>query len=207
MLAWGRRATIINKATELIDLMDGAPYDFILNHTEQDRAKFLKFKHRTFQTDDTIYFLHFLQNYYKKNVSLESAFVVESNENRVEAGITNFHNLFTGDELMLRRTGKHVSTPARNTACKRLNMFLRWMVRSDEQQVDFGIWKRLSMADLMIPLDVHVSRVARQLGLLTRPQDDWKSVVELTENLRLLDKEDPVRYDYALFSIGVNNGQ
>ena len=207
MLAWGRRATIINKATELIDLMDGAPYDFILNHTEQDRTKFLKFKHRTFQTDDTIYFLHFLQNYYKKNESLESAFVVENIENRVEAGITNFHNLFTGDELMLRRTGKHVSTPARNTACKRLNMFLRWMVRSDEQQVDFGIWKRLSMADLMIPLDVHVSRVARQLGLLTRPQDDWKSVVELTENLRLLDKEDPVRYDYALFSIGVNNGQ
>jgi uncharacterized protein (TIGR02757 family) len=207
MLAWGRRATIINKATELIDLMDGAPYDFILNHTEQDRAKFLKFKHRTFQTDDTIYFLHFLQNYYKKNESLESAFVVENIENRVEAGITNFHNLFTGDELMLRRTGKHVSTPARNTACKRLNMFLRWMVRSDEQQVDFGIWKRLSMADLMIPLDVHVSRVARQLGLLTRPQDDWKSVVELTENLRLLDKDDPVRYDYALFSIGVNNGQ
>jgi len=207
MLAWGRRATIINKATELIDLMDGAPYDFILNHIEQDRAKFLKFKHRTFQTDDTIYFLHFLQNYYKKNESLESAFVVENIENRVEAGITNFHNLFTGDELMLRRTGKHVSTPARNTACKRLNMFLRWMVRSDEQQVDFGIWKRLSMADLMIPLDVHVSRVARQLGLLTRPQDDWKSVVELTENLRLLDKEDPVRYDYALFSIGVNNGQ
>ena len=207
MLAWGRRATIINKATELIDLMDGAPYDFILNHTEQDRAKFLKFKHRTFQTDDTIYFLHFLQNYYKKNESLESAFVVENIENRVEAGITNFHNLFTGDELMLRRTGKHVSTPARNTACKRLNMFLRWMVRSDEQPVDFGIWKRLSMADLMIPLDVHVSRVARQLGLLTRPQDDWKSVVELTENLRLLDKDDPVRYDYALFSIGVNNGQ
>ena len=207
MLAWGRRATIINKATELIDLMDGAPYDFILNHTEQDRAKFLKFKHRTFQTDDTIYFLHFLQNYYKKNESLESAFVVENIENRVEAGITNFHNLFTGDELMLRRTGKHVSTPARNTACKRLNMFLRWMVRSDEQQVDFGLWKRLSMADLMIPLDVHVSRVARQLGLLTRPQDDWKSVVELTENLRLLDKDDPVRYDYALFSIGVNNGQ
>ena len=207
MLAWGRRATIINKATELIDLMDGAPYDFILNHTEQDRAKFLKFKHRTFQTDDTIYFLHFLQNYYKKNESLESAFVVENIENRVEAGITNFHNLFTGDELMLRRTGKHVSTPARNTACKRLNMFLRWMVRSDEQQVDFGLWKQISMADLMIPLDVHVSRVARQLGLLTRPQDDWKSVVELTENLRLLDKEDPVRYDYALFSIGVNNGQ
>jgi len=207
MLAWGRRATIINKATELIDLMDGAPYDFILNHTEQDRTKFLKFKHRTFQTDDTIYFLHFLQNYYKKNESLESAFVVENNENRVEAGITNFHNLFTGDELMLRRTAKHVSTPARNTACKRLNMFLRWMVRSDEQQVDFGLWKQISMADLMIPLDVHVGRVARQLGILTRPQDDWKSVVELTENLRLLDKEDPVRYDYALFSIGVNNGQ
>jgi uncharacterized protein (TIGR02757 family) len=204
MLAWGRRATIINKATELIDFMDGSPYDFILNHTEQDRVKFLKFKHRTFQTDDTIYFLHFFQNYYKKNESLESAFVLEKNENRVEAGITNFHNLFTGDELMMRRTAKHVSTPARNTACKRLNMFLRWMVRSDEQQVDFGLWKQISMADLMIPLDVHVGRVARQLGLLTRQQDDWKSVVELTENLRLLDKDDPVRYDYALFSIGVN---
>nr|WP_287494542.1 DUF2400 family protein [Candidatus Brachybacter algidus] len=134
-------------------------------------------------------------------------FVLEKNENRVEAGITNFHNLFTGDELMMRRTAKHVSTPARNTACKRLNMFLRWMVRSDEQQVDFGLWKQISMADLMIPLDVHVGRVARQLGLLTRQQDDWKSVVELTENLGLLDKDDPVRYDYTLFSIRVNNGQ
>lgn len=207
MLSWGRRATIINKATELIDLMDGSPYDFILNHTEKDREKFLKFKHRTFLTDDTIYFLHFLQKFYRDHNSLEEAFISDNTENRVEAGITNFHKLFTGDELMLKRTAKHVSTPSKNTACKRLNMFLRWMVRDDDQQVDFGLWKKISMADLMIPLDVHVGRVARQLGLLTRPQDDWKSVVELTENLRLLDANDPVRYDYALFSIGVNNGQ
>lgn len=204
MLAWGRRATIINKASELIDLMEGEPYRFIVDHSERDRKKFLKFKHRTFNTDDTIYFLHFLQKFYRENESLESAFISDAGPNNIEAGISNFHRLFTGDELMLRRTGKHVSTPARNTACKRLNMFLRWMVRKDDQKVDFGLWNRISMADLMIPLDVHVGRVARHLGLLTRHQDDWKSVVELTENLRLLDAEDPVRYDYALFSIGVN---
>ena len=204
MLAWGRRVTIINKAGELIDLMGGEPYRFIMEHSAQDRKSFLQFKHRTFNADDTIYFLHFLQKYYRENESLESAFMSEPVPNKIEAGISNFHRLFTGDELMLRRTGKHVSTPARNTACKRLNMFLRWMVRKDDQNVDFGLWSRISMSDLMIPLDVHVGRVARQLGLLTRVQDDWKSVVELTENLRLLDAEDPVRYDYALFSIGVN---
>ncbi len=204
MLSWGRRTTIINKANELIALMEGEPYRFIMDHTDLDRKNFLHFKHRTFNPDDTIYFLHFLQKFYRNNDSLESAFITQEGSNKVEAGISKFHRLFTDDELMLRRTGKHVSTPVRNTACKRLNMFLRWMVRKDDQNVDFGLWTNISMADLMIPLDVHVGRVARHLGLLTRPQDDWKAVVELTENLRLMDSDDPVRYDYALFSIGVN---
>lgn len=203
MLAWGRRATIISKAQELVDRMDGRPYDFILNHGEEERRSFLSFRHRTFQADDTIYFLHFLQKTYRQFDSLEDAFLPNGENKGVEAGLINFYELFTGDDLMPGRTRKHVSTPSRNTACKRLNMFLRWMVRKDEAGVDFGIWNRMAMKDLMIPLDVHVGKVARRLGLLTRPQDDWKSVIELTGKLRAMNPEDPVGYDYALFSLGV----
>jgi len=203
MLAWGRRATIISKAQELFDRMDGRPYDFILNHSEEERKGFLSFKHRTFQADDTLYFLHFLQKIYRQFDSLEEAFLINGENRGIEAGLINFYNLFTGDDLMPGRTKKHVSTPSRNTACKRLNMFLRWMVRKDEAGVDFGIWSRLAMKDLMIPLDVHVGKVARRLGLLARPQDDWRSVLELTGRLQSMNPADPVSYDYALFSLGV----
>ena len=205
MLAWGQRKTIINKANELIQLMDGAPYDFILNHEEKDRASFLNFKHRTFQAIDTLYFLEFFQNFYKKNDSLESAFsnhLTPKSEN-VETALKGFHEQFFSLPDAPHRTRKHVSTPIRNSACKRLNMFLRWMVRKDKKGVDFGIWKNIKPAQLLMPLDVHVDRVARRLELLERKQTDWKSVIELTNNLKMFDAKDPVKYDFALFGVGV----
>lgn len=205
MLAWGQRKTIINKANELIDLMDGVPYDFIKNHSEKDRKRFLDFKHRTFQATDTLYFLEFLQNYYQKNNSLEQAFSNHLTENDEHVGnaLKNFHEQFFALPDAPQRTRKHVSTPARKSSCKRLNMFLRWMVRNDDCGVDFGIWKNIRPAQLLMPLDVHVERVGRQLGLLERKQRDWRSVLELTENLRQFDAEDPVKYDFALFGMGV----
>ncbi|HFB99252.1 MAG TPA: TIGR02757 family protein [Phaeodactylibacter sp.] len=205
MLAWGKRATIIKKANELVELMDGAPYDFILNHEEKDRRAFLPFKHRTFQPTDTLYFLAFFQDFYKKNQTLEDAFAkhISPNSENIEAAFKGFHNQFFSLPDAPQRTRKHVSTPARNSACKRLNMFLRWMVRQDDKGVDFGLWKKIKPAQLLIPLDVHVDRVARQFGLLQRKQTDWKSVIELTNNLKQLDANDPVKYDFALFGIGV----
>ncbi|MEN0047642.1 MAG: TIGR02757 family protein [Bacteroidota bacterium] len=205
MLAWGQRKTIINKANELITLMDNAPYDFVLNHEEKDREKLLSFKHRTFQATDTLYFLEFLQWFYRKNDSLEKAFLPDPKQAcpSVEAALIHFHELFFSLPNAPQRTRKHIATPARKSSCKRLNMFLRWMVRKDERGVDFGLWKRISSSQLLMPLDVHVDRVARRLGLLKRKQTDWLSVLELTENLRAFDANDPVKYDFALFSIGV----
>ncbi|MFK7774175.1 MAG: TIGR02757 family protein [Saprospiraceae bacterium] len=205
MLAWGQRKTIINKANELIQLMDGAPYDFILNHEEKDRKPFLDFKHRTFQAIDTLYFLEFFQDFYQKNESLESAFsnhLTPKSEN-IEAALKGFHEQFFSLPDAPHRTRKHVSTPIRNSACKRLNMFLRWMVRKDKKGVDFGIWKKIKPSQLLMPLDVHVDRVARRLNLLQRKQTDWKSVIELTNNLKQFDPKDPVKYDFALFGVGV----
>ena len=205
MLAWGQRKTIINKGKLLIDLMDGAPHDFIVNHSEEERKPFLDFKHRTFQAIDTLYFLAFFQDFYQKNDSLENAFsnhLNTKNEN-VQAALEGFHEQFFSLPDAPHRTRKHVSTPIRNSACKRLNMFLRWMVRKDKKGVDFGIWKNIKPSQLLMPLDVHVDRVARRLGLLERKQTDWKSVIELTNNLKQLDAKDPVKYDFALFGVGV----
>ncbi|KAA3621273.1 MAG: TIGR02757 family protein [Bacteroidetes bacterium] len=205
MLAWGKRSIIINKSRELFDLMDGAPHDFILNHEEKDRQRFENFKHRTFQYTDTLYFLEFLQNFYREQESLENAFsrFLKPDDEHVGPALTGFHELFFSLPVAPQRTRKHVSTPARNSACKRLNMFLRWMVRQDEVGVDFGLWKQISPAQLLIPLDVHVDRVARKLGLLQRKQTDWTALMELMQVLRSFDPEDPGKYDYALFGIGV----
>jgi len=205
MLAWGQRVTIINKAHELIQLMDGAPHDFILNHKEKDRKAFLSFKHRTFQATDTLYFLEFFQNFYKKNKSLETAFAnhMSPEDKNIEAALKGFHEQFFALPDAPHRTRKHVSTPIRKSSCKRLNMFLRWMVRQDDKGVDFGLWKKIKPSQLLMPLDVHVDRVARRLGLLERKQTDWKSVIELTNNLQEFDKNDPVKYDFALFGAGV----
>jgi uncharacterized protein (TIGR02757 family) len=203
VLAWGQRVTIINKTRELLALMDDAPHDFVLNHREHDLKKFINFKHRTFNSTDTLYFIEFLSAFYKKNISLESAFLSTKNNNGIEGSLIHFHNQFFDLENSPNRTRKHIATPERKSACKRLNMYLRWMVRKDNNGVDFGIWKNISAANLIVPFDLHVERVARKLRLINRKQTDWLTAVELTENLRKLDAQDPVKYDFALFGLGI----
>ena len=205
MLAWGQRVTIINKSMELIELMDGRPHHFILNHTEEQRERFAQFKHRTFNFTDTLYFLDFFQRYYRRHDSLEDAFIKNMNDKdeNVKNGLIGFHDDFFNHENAPHRTRKHVATPARKSRCKRLNMFLRWMVRQDTCGVDFGIWKKIRPDQLLMPLDVHVERVARRFDLIERKQNDFQTVVELTNTLKQYDSKDPVKYDFALFSIGV----
>lgn len=206
MLAWGQRKTIINKSNALIELMDGAPYDFIRNHVEKDRKRFLDFKHRTFQATDTLYFLEFLQQHYRHSDSLETAFSrhLSVNDQTIEKALIGFHDYFFSLPDAPQRTRKHVATPKRKSTCKRLNMFLRWMVRKDDAGVDFGIWSTISPSQLLLPLDVHVDRVARSFGLIKRKQTDWLSVLELSEYCRSLDPEDPAKYDFALFGLSVD---
>lgn len=205
VLSWGQRKTIIAKAEQLMALMDHAPHDFIINHLEKDRERFLPFVHRTFQPTDTLYFLEFFQWYYKTHQSLEEAFTQSLPQGAQDVGpaLDGFHKLFFSLRNAPPRTKKHLPTPKSGSTCKRLNMFLRWMVRKDDMGVDFGIWNNIKASQLLIPLDVHVERVARSLGLLSRKQRDWKAVLELTNNLRKFDSDDPVIFDYALFGLGV----
>jgi len=202
-LAWGQRGTIINKCNELIRLMDGAPYDFIMNHEEPDLKKLLRFKHRTFNDTDTLYFISFFRYHYENHDSLEDAFVPNSSISGVEASLNHFRKYFFSLPDHPQRTMKHVSSPSQKSTCKRLNMFLRWMVRKDDCGVDFGIWNKLKPADLIMPCDLHVDRVARKLKLITRKQTDWQTAVELTERLKEFDLNDPVKYDFALFGLGI----
>ena len=205
ILAWGQRKTIIQKCRELMERMDMAPYDFILQHREQDLRRLLGFKHRTFNDTDLLYLVYFLHHHYTSSGSLQSAFTgtaaapLQNQRQRLE----HFHDTVFALPEAPSRTRKHLSTPARHSACKRLNMYLRWMVRKDQAKVDFGLWDEISMAGLICPCDVHVERVARKLGLITRKQKDWTMAVELTDNLSLFDPLDPVKYDFALFGLGI----
>jgi uncharacterized protein (TIGR02757 family) len=205
--AWGQRKTIINKSLELLSLMDNAPYDFVTNHSEEDLKPLVAFKHRTFNDVDCLYFVDFLHFLYSEYNSMEDAFLrgdlEDGNGNIMEKRLIAFHNYFFSRPDFPLRTMKHVATPARNSACKRINMFLRWMVRKDNGGVDFGIWKRISSADLICPLDLHVDKIARRIGLINRKQSDWKTAVALTEKLSGFDPLDPVKYDFALFGMGV----
>lgn len=205
ILAWGQRKTIINKCSELMALMDNAPYQFITGHSETDLKRFLHFKHRTFNTTDTLYFIAFLRHYYLQHNTLETAFAqfLSPKDDNCRKALSGFYNLFFSLENAPKRTQKHISTPDKKSACKRINMFLRWMVRSDAQGVDFGIWKQIKPAQLLIPLDVHVERIARRLHLIERKQSDWHTVLELTDRLKTFDPNDPIKYDFALFGIGV----
>jgi uncharacterized protein (TIGR02757 family) len=204
ILSWGQRPVIISKATELMQLMDNAPFDFVINHQEPDRKRFQSFVHRTFQYPDSLCFLDFFQKHYQTNKSLENAFLYDEMDSwNAEMGLTHFHHYFFSIAEHMQRSKKHIANPASNSTCKRINMFLRWMVREDEMGIDFGLWKRIPISELMIPFDVHVENVARQLKLLIRKQRDWKAVEELTSALRKMDEKDPVRYDYALFGMGV----
>ena len=185
--------------------MDNAPHDFIIHHQEDDLKPFLEFKHRTFNATDTLYFIEFLAHHYRQHDSLEVAFTegLNGGDRSVKNSLAKFHDRFFNLENAPQRTRKHVATPARKSACKRLNMFLRWMVRSDEQGVDFGLWKKIKPSQLVCPCDLHVDRVARKLRLITRKQTDWATAVELTENLKDFDPNDPVKYDFALFGLGI----
>ncbi len=204
ILAWGQRITIINKCKELISLMDGAPYDFIINHEETDLKKLLNFKHRTFNDTDTLYFIAFFKQHYSQFTSLEDAFIApNASGNEVAHSLNHFRDYFFSLPDFPHRTKKHVSSPSQKSTCKRLNMFLRWMVRKDNCGVDFGIWDKLKPADLICPCDLHVDRVARKLNLITRKQTDWQTAVELTNRLREFDPHDPVKYDFALFGLGI----
>lgn len=198
MLAWGQRKTIINKATELFELMDNAPYDFIMNHKTADLEPFKKFKHRTFKSEDTTYFIETLQRLYRNYDSLEELFLDSS----LEKGMNRFYQTFFLDQPERFRTRKHVAAPLKNSTSKRIVMFLRWMVRQNSE-VDFGIWTKIKPSQLFIPFDVHVERVARDLGLLKRKSRDWQTVIELTNNIKKLDGEDPAKYDFSLFGMGV----
>ena len=198
ILAWGQRPTIIRNALRLMETMDNAPFEYISHSNKKDWKAFSKFAHRTFNGVDAMYFIQSLQYIYK-NGGLEKAFAAKGD---MQQKLEQFRSLFLG-EYPAGRTAKHIADVTKNASAKRLNMFLRWMVRNDKRGVDFGIWKSISAAELYCPIDLHSGRVARKLGLLVRTQNDWKAVDELTQNLRKLDSKDPIKYDFALFGLGV----
>jgi uncharacterized protein (TIGR02757 family) len=205
IFAWGNRATIINKSTELMQLMDNAPHQFILQHQKKDLQKLEGFKHRTFNTTDLLYCIEFFNQHYSTHQSLETAFTkgLHKKDDTIENGLKGFYNYFFSLPHIPQRTTKHIASPEKKSSCKRLNMYLRWMVRRDNHGVDFGIWKNISPAQLVIPIDVHVARVAKRLNLLQHNKTDWQTALALTACLRSLDSADPVKYDFALFGTGV----
>ncbi len=203
VLAWGQRKTIINKSRQFFNLMDNDPHSFVLHHSESDLKPFLNFKHRTFNEIDALYFIEWFKWFYKGHSSLEDAFFSGLGSRSVKKYLINFYDLFFSLEDYPTRTRKHIQTPVRKSACKRMNMFLRWMVRKDQSGVDFGIWDKIDPSELICPCDLHVDRVARKLGLISRKQTDWETAMELTEALKAFDPDDPVKYDYALFGLGI----
>lgn len=202
-IAWGQRKTIVTNARKMIQLMDDAPYDFILQHEDKDLWRLKGFVHRTFNSEDFEFFVKALQHMYINHGGLESVFA--RNAENMQQSIHYFKKVFFEIDHPQRST-KHIADPLKKSSAKRINMFLRWMCRNDKSGVDFGIWKSISPKHLMCPLDVHSGNVARKLGLLTRTQNDWQAVEELTYQLRKFDKNDPVKYDFSLFGLGVFEG-
>ncbi|QCX38401.1 TIGR02757 family protein [Aureibaculum algae] len=201
-IAWGNRKMIINNANKMMELLDNSPYDFIINHNPSELKSLENFVHRTFNGNDFAYFIQALQHIYKNHGGLEAVFSQHIEHNSTQNAIHNLKKVFF--ELdHLPRTQKHISDPLKGSAAKRINMFLRWMARKDNAGVDFGIWETIAPSTLSCPLDVHSGNVARKLGLLTRKQNDAKALAELDHNLRELDPKDPVKYDFALFGLGV----
>lgn len=200
-IAWGNRKSIIKNANRIIEFMDNSPYDFVLNHTNKDLLKINGSIHRTFNSVDLQFFIKSLKNIYINYGGLENVFAARQQEKNTFYLIERFRNIFF--ELQhFDRTQKHISNPVKNSSAKRINMFLRWMVRKDNKGVDLGIWNSISPSQLVCPLDVHSGNVARKLDLIQRKQNDWKAVSELMDNLSLFDSEDPVKYDFALFGLG-----
>ena len=201
-ISWGNRKSILKNANSLMELLDHAPFDFVQHHTAADLEKLENFVHRTFNGRDLIYFIQAFRHIYSEHGGPETIFSKYSTKNSLQPAIHEFKKIFF--ELPHEvRTEKHVSDPMKNSAAKRINMFLRWMVRNDNKGADLGIWKSLSPAQLSCPLDVHSGNVARKMGLLKRKQNDAKALAELDAKLRKLDPNDPVKYDFALFGLGV----
>lgn len=201
-IAWGKRQMIINNAHRMMEIMGNSPYDFVLNHSEKELKRANNFVHRTFNAVDFQYFIKSLKNCYQHHKGLEGLFSLFPDDENNKQTIHKFKKVFF-EIPHQNRTTKHVSDPMKGSASKRINMFLRWMVRQDNAGVDFGIWKDIPMSKLSCPLDVHSGNVARKLGLLSRKQNDWKALEELDKNLRKLDANDPTKYDFALFGLGV----
>ncbi|WP_298778039.1 TIGR02757 family protein [uncultured Polaribacter sp.] len=201
-ISWGNRKMIIKNAFKMMELLDNSPHDFITNHQENDLNSITNFVHRTFNSIDLLQFIKSLHHIYKNYDGLEKALLIKDSSKNYQTAIHDFKKAFFEIEHQ-QRTQKHVSDPLKNSAAKRINMFLRWMVRNDNKGVDFGIWHSHKPANLSCPLDVHSGNVARKLNLLSIKQNDWKALFELDTNLRKLDKNDPVKYDFALFGLGV----
>lgn len=205
IIAWGQRKTIINNASKLMDLMDHAPHDFIQNYQDPDLIRFKGFVHRTFNQDDLLFFIYRLKQIYSAHLSLEDYFSFHFSNcaREMSQTLSSFKaDFFSAD--FLPRTRKHLPDPLKGSAAKRFNMFLRWMVRSNRMGVDFGLWSEIKPSDLYLPLDVHTGRTARQLGLLKRSSNDWKALEEVMHVIRGFDPIDPVKYDFALFGLGVS---
>lgn len=201
-IAWGNRLSILKSGKRMMELMGNDPYHFVLNHTSKDLKTLSTFVHRTFNGIDFSYFVRALQHIYLNHEGLEIAFSQNPKAERMDENIAHFKTLFFELEHE-KRTEKHVSDPLKGSAAKRINMFLRWMVRSSKNEVDFGLWKRINTAQLSCPLDIHTGNTARRLGILQRKQSDQKALVELDHQLRSFDPIDPVKYDFALFGLGV----
>lgn len=204
-IAWGNRKMIINNANRMMDLMGNSPFDFIMNHSNSDLDKLDGFVHRTFNAEDFKCFIKSLKHIYHHHNGLEAVFTTYQTEDSLQDAISKFKSIFFEIDP-LERTKKHISDPLNNSAAKRINMYLRWMVRKDANGVDLGIWNHISMSKLSCPLDVHSGNVARKLGILTRKQNDAKALKELDTQLRIFDVVDPVKYDFALFGLGVFEG-
>ncbi len=204
-ISWGNRKMIIKNGYKMMDLLGNSPFDFVMHHNDMQLERLDSFVHRTFNGTDFSFFIKSLQNIYKNHHGLEPIFLKNAEKDSLQKSIAEFKIIFFEIEHP-ERTQKHVSNPLKNSAAKRINMFLRWMVRNDKTGVDFGIWKSLNPAQLSCPLDVHSGNVARKLGLLSRKQNDAKALHELDKSLRKMDAQDPVKYDFALFGLGVFEG-
>lgn len=201
-ISWGNRKAIIKSAEKMLDIMGNSPYDFVQNYSEKELKDIQgKSIHRTFNGEDFRYFIQQFNRIYKENESLENLFIVNDKETSFLHSIERFRSNFLGIEK--HRTHKHVSSPYKNSSTKRIIMFLRWMVRKDKRGVDFGIWENIDQKHLSIPLDVHTGNISRKLGLISRTQNDWKTVEELDLVIRKFDEKDPAKYDFALFGLGV----
>jgi uncharacterized protein (TIGR02757 family) len=203
ILAWGNRKAILKAAQNLMQTMDMAPYDFVTNASVDDLKGLQRFVYRTFNGEDICFFVQSLQRIYRDNGGLESVMTPREGEG-VKEMLIRFRQVFMADSVGVR-SGKHIADVSKKASAKRLNMFLRWMVRRDNGGVDFGLWKNIDMSQLYLPLDLHTGNISRQLGLLTRKQNDWQAVEEVTARLREFDANDPVKYDFALFGLGIYN--